>query len=322
MLLRRVSRRRGFTLIELLVVIAIIAVLVSLLLPAVQQAREAARRSQCKNNLKQFGLAMHSYADAHTRLPLALQSTLSNISVHAFLLPYLEQTTVYNMVNFSVNYNNAANATVLAQEIPLFMCPTNPTAPVPVGWAGTAYRANQGGLLPNSEPSTVVGATNYGMEPPNGPFRPGKALRFADIQDGMSNTCAFSEHPLSDFNQAISSPYDTFRPGTYPATPDESVQMCNAIDPTNLSFQGVSNVGAPWLQAYHSTTFYFHVAPPNGRSCMWPPQRIATTAASMHTGGVNVTMCDGSVRFISSSINLGTWRALGSIKGGEALGEF
>jgi prepilin-type processing-associated H-X9-DG protein len=147
-------------------------------------------------------------------------------------------------------------------------------------------------------------------------------LRFADILDGTSNTVAFSEHCKGDFNQGWATEYDTFRPGTYPNTADEAVAQCAAIDPENLAFQGVSNVGAPWLQAYHSTTIYFHVAPPNFRSCMFPPGRIATTAKSEHPNGVMIGLCDGSVRYVSEKIDLATWRALGTRRHKEAIGEY
>ena len=89
------------------------------------------------------------------------------------------------------------------------------------------------------------------------------------------------------------------------------MNQCNAIDATNLSFQGRSDIGAPWLQGYHSTTHYFHILPPNGRSCMYPPGRIATSAASQHPGGIMLATCDGSVKFISEGINLQTWRDMG-----------
>lgn len=311
-------RRRGFTLIELLVVIAIIAVLIALLLPAVQQAREAARRTQCRNNLKQFGLAMHNYAETHSILPLCLNSTSKPFSVHATLLPFIDQAPLFQLIDFNTNWNHANNTIPVAAKIPAFVCPSEPTAPVPSTWGGTSYRANQGSEILYGQPS----GSNASMPAPNGVFVSGKSLKVADLTDGMSNTAAFSEHPMGDFNQATSSKYDTFQPGIYPNTPDEAMTYCRAVDTTDISKQGVSNVGAPWLQGYHSTTQYFHVSPPNDRSCMYPPGRIATTAASYHVGGVHVGMADGAVKFVSENINLALWRGIGSRAGGEVLGEF
>src|SRR5262245_50828336 len=117
-MLNRSPRRRGFTLIELLVVIAIIAVLVSLFLPAVQQAREAARRTQCRNNLKQFGLAIHNYAEALGRFPLSLEAAPIAMSVHSFLLPYLEQQALYDQIDFKSNWNSLTNVGPLAVNVP------------------------------------------------------------------------------------------------------------------------------------------------------------------------------------------------------------
>ena len=314
-------KRNAFTLVELLVVIAIIGILVSLLLPAVQGAREAARRMQCTNNLKQLGLATHNYLSAHSKLPLCLNGTSKPIAVHAYLLPYIEQSSLYNLVDFNTSWNSATNAVARATAVPTFNCPSEPSATLPVGWAGTNYRANQGSQILYAKPPTDSSNVNFGMPAPNGIFIPDRSLKVAEITDGLSNTAAFSEHPLGDFNNAMVSKFDTFRPGTYPATPDEAVQQCNAVDTKNLSMQGVSDVGAPWLQSYHSTTQYFHVAPPNARSCMYPPGRIQTTAASLHTGGVVVSMCDGAVNFYSDSIELSVWRAVGSRDGGEVISQ-
>ena len=134
-----------------------------------------------------------------------------------------------------------------------------------------------------------------------------------------SESAAFSEHLKGDFSNAQSSSTDTFWPQTHPATPDDAYQQCQAIDPTNLTYQNVSNVGAPWLQGYHSTTIYFHVGPPNSRSCMYPPGRIGTSASSQHPEGVVLALCDGAARFVSEKIDLATWRALGTRNGGEVL---
>lgn len=308
----------GFTLVELLVVIAIIGILVGLLLPAVQAAREASRRMQCGNNLKQIGLAIHNYESAYRRLPSG--RTQLEFSTHAAILPFIEQNNVANLIDWKVRWDHLKNSVALAAEIASFKCPSDPVANAPVGWASTNYRTNQGSGLLHGLPPTDSGNINFGIPEPNGSFIPIKYLRFADISDGTSNTAAISEHGLGDFSNAIASATDTYWPQTYPATPDEAVELCNAIDPTDLQFQRVSDVGAPWLRGYHSTTAYFHVGPPQGRSCMFPPGRIATTAKSFHSGGVQVAKCDGSVGFITATIDLAVWRSLGSRNGGELLG--
>ncbi len=308
----------AFTLVELLVVIAIIGILVGLLLPAVQAAREAARRMQCSNNLKQISLALHNYESSYKRLPSG--RTRLSISPHAALLPYIEQGNASTLVDWRVAWNHPNNATILETEIPIFNCPSDPVPNAPAVWASTTYRSNQGSQLLHGLPPTDASNGNFGMPEPNGPLIPEKYLKFGDIVDGLASTAAFSEHGRGDFSNAISSVTDTFWPKTYPATPDEAVAMCNAIDPLDLQFQRVSNVGAPWLQGYHSTTTYFHVGPPQGRSCMFPPGRIATTAKSYHTGGVQVGRCDGSVGFVSQTIDLQVWRAFGSRNGNEVVG--
>jgi hypothetical protein len=160
------------------------------------------------------------------------------------------------------------------------------------------------------------------LRAPNGVFFRDSYLRFSDIVDGTSQTAAFSEHCKGDFNQGFATRNDTYRPGTFPSTPDEAVAQCAAIDVNNLAFQGVSDVGAPWLRSYHSTTLYFHVGPPNTRSCMFPPGRIATAANSEHVNGVMLALCDGSVRFVSETIDLATWRSLGTRDGHEPVGDF
>lgn len=311
----RWAHRSAFTLIELLIVIAVIGVLIALLLPAVQSARESARRLQCANHLRQFGLALHNYESAYNLLPCG--RTSNRLSPHAALLPFFEQSHVADLVDWRAHWTADANAAVRNVQIPVFVCPSEPEAPVPAGWGSTSYRANQGSQilfgLPPDDPSDV----NYGMPAPDGSIIPLVQLRFRDILDGLSQTALFSEHGRGDFSNAVASPTDTFWPRTHPDTPDEAVRDCAAIDPYDLQYQRVSDVGAPWVHGYHSTTAYFHVAAPQSRSCMFPPGRIATSAQSYHTGGVMVARCDGSVDFVSDSIDLATWRAFGTRNGGE-----
>jgi prepilin-type N-terminal cleavage/methylation domain-containing protein/prepilin-type processing-associated H-X9-DG protein len=323
--------RSAFTLIELLVVIAIIAVLISLLLPAVQSAREAARRAQCVNNLKQLGLAMHNYHDVNNALPLGrtLQvGTYRPFSQQARILQFMEQNNVFNSLNFSLSSYDPANATGGATSVSSFLCPSDtppqiPDAQILPGYSIGAvnYRANEGtsvAMWYGADDTTNV--NNGKVMEPNGLFYSSQLIKLASVADGTSNTAAFSEHVIGDFSNSISTELsDTYRPGTYPANSDEAYTFCLATNINNLSLQGYSNVGAPWTYGYHSTTSYWHSGPPNSRSCMYPPSRIATTANSRHPGGVNVTLADGSVRFIKSTVNLPNWRALGTRNGGEVI---
>src|SRR5262249_31404133 len=148
-------------------------------------------------------------------------------------------------------------------------------------------------------------AVNTTMPPPNGVFFADFTIKMADIIDGTSNTAAWSEHVKGDFSNAISTEIsDTYQPGTHPTTADQAIHDCMAVNILDLSKQGNSNAGAPWMSDGHTTTKYYHANTPNSRSCMFPPQRISTTANSRHPGGVNTCMADGSVRFFKSSVNL------------------
>lgn len=323
----RSHARTAFTLVELLVVIAIIGILVGLLLPAVQAAREAARRMQCSNNLKQIPLAMHNYESTFRRFPsgnLVGASFSVGLSVHARLLPFMEQSNLYQLVDFNNAYNHANNTNARLQTIPTFMCPSDNFSLLPTTLGGpNSYYANSGTNILAGSPPTSSSDANFGMPECNGIFYRESKVRPGDVTDGLSNTCAFSEKIAGDGNNGISTPIsDTYQPGTFPANADQALRDCMAVNTNDLSKQGYSNVGAPWIQAYHSTTLYYHVLPPNTRSCMFPPGRIATTAGSRHTGGVSSALCDGSVRFVSATIDLSTWRSLGTRNGGEVIGDF
>lgn len=327
------SLRRGFTLVELLVVIAIIGALVALLMPAVQAAREASRRAACGNNLKQLGLALHHYHETYGACPPAgmLLTTPTGlgargVSAQARLLPFIEQQNVRDLVRADRPWNDPLNQRALAMPIAVFRCPSDANSLIPPN-AGAAnnYYVNQGSGIMYFNPWSPQNANtpNATMPPPSGVFYFDSAIKFADILDGLSSTAAFCEKVTGDFNNGVSSPdSDTFRPGTYPSTPDQALADCLAVNTADLTRQGYSNVGAPWLQSYHSTTVYFHVAPPNQRSCMYPPGRIMTTANSRHPGGVQLGLCDGGVRFVADSVDVLVWRALGTRRGREPIRDF
>jgi prepilin-type N-terminal cleavage/methylation domain-containing protein/prepilin-type processing-associated H-X9-DG protein len=309
--------RSAFTLIELLVVIAVIAILIGLLLPAVQKVRGAASRMKCQNNLKQIALALNNYHGAYDCFPTSRSMPNGqSFSAHSRLLPFLEQDNVYKTIDFSLPWSNPANALACSTRVPSFLCPSDPMTAIPATLAPTSYRANEGTSIVFGYGASDSSGVNASMPPPNGPFFVNGPYKITDITDGSSNTAAFSEHLTGDFNQGQVTPNgDTFEPGTYPSTADQAMADCQGA-----TAQGYSNVGAPWLYGYHSTTVYYHASPPGWRSCMFPPQRISTTANSLHTNGVNVALCDGSVRFVTYAVSLGTWRALGTRNGGDLLG--
>jgi len=309
------KRRSGFTLIELLVVISIIAVLIALLLPAVQSAREAARRMQCVNNLKQIGLALHNYQESRTSLPGAdMVFNVTELSALSNILPYLEQSNVYNSINFDFSYQDPNNFTAMMTIINGFICPSDLPDPIPSLGGQTNYMANMGsGIVWQA----AVGP-NVGMPQPNGVFYGDSATKFASISDGLSNTTFFSERVLADGNNAIVSPIaDVFFSPGFPTTPDDAMQQCQAVDIYNLANQFPLFMGAPWLCGQH---IFLHVTPPNSRSCgFFVALRAVMPPSSRHSGGVNVLFGDGSVRFIKDSINLSTWRALGTRSGSEVV---
>jgi prepilin-type N-terminal cleavage/methylation domain-containing protein/prepilin-type processing-associated H-X9-DG protein len=303
-------RRSAFTLIELLVVIAIIAILIGLLLPAVQKVREAAARMQCQNNLKQIALGAHNYHDAYKRLPPGGDAL--DFAAQALMLPFIEQDNLYKTINFTVAPTNAANSFPISQPVPVYICPSDPQTDLPPGDGGNNYVWNYGSDLlffsSNTRGVFMFGNTKVTLQ---------------SITDGTSNTAAFSERRKGDFNNAVITPEtDLFGPPGSPATPDDAVALCNSNswDINNPKYQFRSDYGANWIQGYH-WTLYQHVNLPNSRGCAFPPANCAMSANSAHGGGgVNLALCDGSVRFVSNTISMFTWRALGTRNGGEVLG--
>ena len=337
-------RLKGFTLIELLVVIAIIAVLIALLLPAVQAAREAARRMQCVNNLKQIGLALHNYISSNDLLPpvggfdvqgntgsaLVPQTASSKVR----LLPFLEQQAIANSYNFA--YGDvftggvAFNYTVCGTKIGAFLCPSDPNP----GNTGTIYQVTT---------TLTVGTSNYpmngGANPQNyagkvngaawwlgGNTTYGSPVGLNSVTDGTSNTAAFSEFikgangPNPPVNPSRGMVYQmgSFSNGGYL----NDYNACQAA--TTLQWD---DRGEYWSQqdSGRGGGPYYHIMTPNKKSCDigipggvgGPPSFIGPS--SFHSGGVNVLMLDGSVRFVKDTVALYTWLSLGTIGGGEVL---
>lgn len=313
----RYNCRRAFTLIELLVVIAIIAVLIALLLPAVQQAREAARRTQCKNNLKQLGVALHNYHGTFQCFPFGQLDSAKGYSAISQLLPYFDQAPLYSLINFSLPYNDASNNVPRLTELPALRCPSDGPNALSGQGGATNYMANKGSGIIWQDPS----GPNTGFPPQTGIMFYRSSVRIGDITDGSSNTAAFAERLLADGNNGIVSPMaDVFFSPAAPTTPDEAVTMCNAVDINNLANQFPLFMGAPWIHGQHT---YLHVNVPNSRSCgFFTVLRANMPASSRHVGGAQVQLCDGSVRFVSENIDRVVWRAVGSRNGGEVVSEF
>jgi prepilin-type N-terminal cleavage/methylation domain-containing protein/prepilin-type processing-associated H-X9-DG protein len=303
-------RRHAFTLIELLVVIAIISILIGLLLPAVQKIREAANRMKCTSHLKQMGLALHNYHDTNSALPPGVDA--KRFSAQVYLLPYIEQDNLHRTIAMNLMATDPANAPPKAVPVPIFRCPSDPQSSFPAGFSGNTYLGNYGSGILWAQASTD-GIFNF----------QGKPLKLSDIRDGASNTAAFSERRAGDFNNGqATDATDLFQTAgaAAPTTADQAVATCQGINPTDLANQWRSDYGGYWIQGFHMT-LYTHAGLPNTRSCAFPPGAMMMVANSAHMGGINVGLCDGSVRFVGRGISTATWRAIGSRNGGETISD-
>jgi len=316
--------RIGFTLIELCVVIAVTASLVALLLPAVQQAREASRRIACSNNLRHLGIGLHNFHSTFQRFPPGRGDPLPGVfSTHAYLLEHLEQTSVRQVIDFQrapttftvaggVVYDGTVNFLAATARLSVFQCPSDPLAGGVPGseFGSTNYAANAGS-----------GLKQWGsLTDADGVFFKGSHIGLRDITDGSTQTVAMSERINGPGQQApgdIESDVQRLMleiPGGNDTTP--------AVCGSTSSGTCYRERGAKWILGNYGNTLYDHYYTPNAPTwdCMNLQQQKALTAArSLHPGGVMTLLCDGSVRFASNSIDLPLWRALATRQSGEVI---
>jgi prepilin-type N-terminal cleavage/methylation domain-containing protein/prepilin-type processing-associated H-X9-DG protein len=313
--------RSGFTLIELLVVIAIIGILIALLLPAVQKVREAANRIKCDNNLKQLALAMHNHHDTKGALPFGARrltgdpdyrgpgSWYDDHGWYSQMAPFIEQDNWGRLINYDLSFSDAANEQGRRHKIPLFACPSD------VGlqqneWDSPTWARLRGNYVVNFGNTNYgqlsIGGTN-GLQFKGAPFTFKNPIKFSEITDGLSNTLMMSEcivitegrplvwgGPLSDFTTSLGG--QAFEGYTTPnsKTPDSEARQIPPFDDWNGN-----NI--------------------DGYNMALNTQRQYFAARSKHPGGVNASLCDGSVRFFNDGVSWDVWQALTSAQGGESI---
>ena len=351
---KKLARQKfGFTLIELLVVIAIIAVLIALLLPAVQQAREAARRTQCKNNLKQLGLASANYESTYSRLPSGgkgIDFAIGNMygfpnSFFTAALPYIDQAPVYNQLNLSLHYSNSVNSTNAAAastKITAFLCPSNAlTKADPNGYGLTDYSpATYVDIDPTTGLKNGLSGQTYGPYPTGGgsvnaaqegmlPLYP---LSIGSVTDGLSNTVAIWEDSGKPSGVVGKYPW-IYTLGNAPGL--DSTQMCGTGQAFTCPGRWADSDSAGGISGQNNNVLGGTIQVINGNKtpiggptgaggCPWSTTNCGPNNEpfSLHVGGVHALMGDGAVRFISENINWLTVRNLSARADGGVIGDF
>jgi prepilin-type N-terminal cleavage/methylation domain-containing protein/prepilin-type processing-associated H-X9-DG protein len=316
--LTREDQRPGFTLIELLVVISIIGLLVALLLPSVQMAREAARRAQCSNNLRQLGLALNAYQGAFSVFPQGNNG--AGYSPHTMLLPYIDQVNIYNAINFNVGFGvvlepNGPSMTALTTTISSLLCPSDTTGGLTQG--RTNYPGSAGYAL-NSGPTA-----GFFSDGSLGGPEPFAYIGTQAVSDGTSTTVAMAEWALGQdlVRDPIGSVFrttDLWEPSEF----NDFVAACGNLPPSTAEI-ALAGKSATWLLQGFSETLYNHDLIIDGHSCVngTSINLGAWTAGSRHPGGGNVLFVDGHVQFAGSTMNSATWRALGTRAGREIVSD-
>lgn len=329
------TKRSGFTLVELLVVITIIGILIALLLPAVQAAREAARRGQCVNNLKQLALALHNYEQAfqvfprYNQLPAVSGGAATYAyPVHIKLLPYIEQEALYDRIKTaSRNFylDAGADAIVAASPLPAFLCPSDRAFPSTTVKGSCNYPVCAGSNI----------AWDIDASRQNGVFCFRDETKIAWIEDGTSNTIMLGEHLTGDNDNTVyraetdvvnGVPWPSgYNQSTHqgPITADQVNTYGQSCDANRASHQSV--MAYRWSRGAPAYTVFTTLAPPNWKwpSCAvnsgsWGDSRGVYPPRSRHPGGVNLALADGAVKFVSETIDLATFQGLGSKNGKES----
>ncbi len=342
------SSHRGFTLIELLVVIAIIAILIALLLPAVQAAREAARRGECRNNLKQIGLALNNYHDSCRTLPPGRIRSMTDgqgrcFSAYAHLLPYLDASALYRQINWNGNPDDpAANGPALRQTIKFFLCPTDSFAILQSSVvAGQTINSAVHNYPLCTGTTFPVSPLNPAGVPVTGVFYENSSTRFHDVRDGSSQTVCISETVKSEVGGPTT--WDGISPTNGFVLTQGNDNATNGPELTNYATQchaaGLllqQTRGSRWLYGAPGHSMYNHLRTPNDKDVdcrgglphsnrtnfWWDRLSLNVAARSQHSGGVHALFVDGHVKFVSNTIAVTTWQALGSRNGHEVVGEF